>query len=71
MNTSNTFTRSLIGLVALIVLGIGIRLLYYGLRTQLTPSPVLGILAFAVGIVCFIAGILIGVLLLDQYSHRT
>ena len=70
MNNSSTFTRFLIGISALIVLGIGIRLMYYGLQTQLSSSPSLGIVAFVVGILCFVGGILIGVLLFDRYSHR-
>jgi len=70
MNNSSTLTRFLIGVSALIVLGIGIRLMYYGLQTQLSASPSLGIVAFVVGIICFVGGILIGVLLFDRYSRR-
>jgi hypothetical protein len=70
MGNSSTLTRFLIGLSALIILGVGLRLMYYGLQTQLSSSPSLGILAFLIGIVCFVAGILIGVLLFDRYSRR-
>jgi hypothetical protein len=71
MNSSSTLTRFLVGLSAFVLLGVGIRLMYYGLRTELTPSPSWGVLAFIGGIICFVGGLVVGVLLFDAYSRRT
>jgi TRAP-type C4-dicarboxylate transport system permease small subunit len=71
MRPTRTRGRFLSGLCALIALGIGIRLMYDGLQTELSAAPALGIVAFLVGLVCFVGGILIGVLLFDSYPRRT
>lgn len=62
--------RLLSGLCAFIALGVGIWLMYYGLQTQLSSSPTLGVVAFLAGIVCFVGGILVGVLLFGSYARR-
>jgi TRAP-type C4-dicarboxylate transport system permease small subunit len=71
MRPARTRSRLLSGLCALIALGIGIRLMYDGLQSELSAAPVLGIVAFLVGLLCFVGGILLGVLLFDSYPRRT
>jgi predicted cobalt transporter CbtA len=69
----NTFTRSLFVLVSLIVLGIGLRLMYYGLQSLVGYSSGSGVgqlLALIAGIICFIAGLASGVLLLTPAYQR-
>lgn len=63
----NSAVRYWLVLLPLLVLGVGIRLMFYGLQ-GLVASPSdfgLELLGFVVGIVCFVAGIVGGVLLLS------
>lgn len=70
MQTSRTPTRFLLGLCALIALGLGIRLMYGGLQAQLRSSPTSGVVAFVAGLLCFVVGLLVGVLLLDSSPRQ-
>jgi hypothetical protein len=64
----NSLIRFLLFLVLLVLLGVGIRLMYYGLQSLVGSSAVSGVfqvLALLAGVVCFIAGIFTGVVLLS------
>ena len=54
-----------LALLLLVVLGVGIRLMFYGLQGLVAAPSDLGLemLGFLAGIVCFLAGIVGGVLL--------
>lgn len=63
-----TLTRSLLYLVLLLLLGIGIRLMYFGLETVVGASPhydVINVLWMLVGVVLFVCGIVTGILFLS------
>lgn len=67
----NASARTLVILLLLIVLGVGTRLMFYGLQT-LISSPSAGWLSlpwFFAGVVLFIGGIVIGVLSLDSETY--
>ncbi len=64
----NSVVRFLLFLTLLILLGAGMRLMYYGLQSLVGSSSTSGlpqVLAFAAGIVCFIGGMVTAVLLLS------
>lgn len=72
----NTLMRFLLIVLLVILLGVGLRLLYYGIQlaaytssastASYLPSP----LIFAAGIVCFLGGIVAGVFVLTpHYDH--
>lgn len=73
----NGLLRSFLVLLVIILLGVGIRLLYYGLqiavyvqsghtKASYLPSP----LIFAIGIILFVAGLALGVFALTpHYEH--
>jgi hypothetical protein len=66
-----TLMRSLVYLGLLLLLGIGIRLMYYGLQTVVGSSPhydLLNVLWMLVGIVLFVSGIITGILFLSPRS---
>ncbi len=66
-----TLIRSLVYLSLLLLLGIGIRLMYYGLETVVGSSPhydLLNVLWMLVGIVLFVSGIITGILFLSPRS---
>ena len=63
-----TLNRIAIYLLLLVLLGVGIRLMYYGLETVVGSSPHYdwpNVLWMLVGIVLFIGGIVAGILLLS------
>lgn len=63
-----TLTRSLLYLVLLLLLGIGIRLMYFGLETVVGASPhydVTNVFWMLVGVVLFVSGIVTGILFLS------
>lgn len=63
-----TLTRSLLYLVLLLLLGIGIRLMYFGLETVVGASPhydMTNVLWMLVGVVLFVCGIVTGILFLS------
>ena len=63
-----TMIRSLIYLGLLLLLGIGIRLMYYGLETVVGSSPhydLLNVLWMLVGVILFVSGIITGILFLS------
>lgn len=67
-----TLTRSLLYLVLLILLGVGIRLMYFGLETVVGASPhsaPINVLWMLVGVVLFVSGIITGILFLSP--HRS
>jgi hypothetical protein len=66
-----TTVRSLIYLGLLILLGIGIRLMYYGLETVVGSSPHynwLNVLLMLLGVVLFVSGIILGILGLSRHA---
>ncbi len=66
-----TTVRSLIYLGLLILLGIGIRLMYYGLETVVGSSPhydLINVLQMLLGVVLFVGGIILGILGLSRHS---
>jgi predicted tellurium resistance membrane protein TerC len=66
-----TTVRSLIYLGLLILLGIGIRLMYYGLETVVGSSPHynwLDVVLLLLGVVLFVCGIITGILGLSRHS---
>lgn len=64
-------TRYLLLVPALIVVGVGLRLMYFGFHDLVTSSSNFGIalIGLIAGIVCFVAGILSGVLLLSSRAR--
>lgn len=65
--------RLLATLAAMVVLlAVGIRLMFYGFQGLVATPSLLGLefLGFAAGLICFVSGIVCGVLLLKS-SYRT
>jgi hypothetical protein len=67
----SSITRYLLLVPALIVVGVGLRLMYFGFHNLLTAPSNFGIalIGLIAGIVCFVAGILSGVLLLSSRAR--
>jgi hypothetical protein len=68
-----TLIRALIYVFLLIILGVGIRLMYYGLETVVGSSPRYdwpNVLWMLVGVVIFISGIITGILFLSPPAHN-
>jgi len=67
----NSTTRYLLLIPVLIVVGIGLRLMFYGFQGLVSSPSNFGmdLLGFFAGLVCFIAGILSGVLLLSPHER--
>lgn len=63
--------RYWLALLPLIVLGVGLRLMFYGFQGLVSSPSNFGmdLLGFFAGLVCFIAGILSGVLLLSPHER--
>jgi hypothetical protein len=64
--------RTLISIFLLLLLGAGIRLMYYGLETVVGAAPHsdwVNVLWLFVGILFFISGIIAGVLFLSPRAH--
>lgn len=62
-----TLVRTMMYLVLLVLLGVGIRLMYYGLETVVGASPHYDwpqVLVLFVGIVLFLGGLVTGILFL-------
>ncbi|HEY3993930.1 MAG TPA: hypothetical protein VGM01_13770 [Ktedonobacteraceae bacterium] len=62
-----TLVRTMMYLVLLVLLGVGIRLMYYGLETVVGASPHYDwpqVLVLLVGIVLFLGGLVTGILFL-------
>jgi hypothetical protein len=71
----SVLNRISIYLLLLVLLGVGIRLMYYGLETVVGASPHYAwsdVLVLLAGVVIFIAGIVAGVLLpgLRESAHN-
>ena len=65
--------RFLVYLALLILLGIGSRLMYYGLQTVVGAAPNnswIDVLWLLVGIVLFVGGIVTGILFLSPPAHN-
>lgn len=63
--------RFLLYVVLLLLLGVGIRLMYYGLQTVVGASPhydVLNVLWLLLGVIIFVGGIVTGIVFLSPRS---
>lgn len=63
-----TLIRTLVYVFLLILLGVGIRLMYYGLQTVVGASPhysLLDVLWLLVGVITFVSGIIASILFLS------
>lgn len=63
-----TLIRTLVYVFLLLLLGVGIRLMYYGLETVVGASPHYNwpdVLWLLVGVACFVSGIIAGILFLS------
>ncbi|HEY0753965.1 MAG TPA: hypothetical protein VGD98_08405 [Ktedonobacteraceae bacterium] len=69
-----TMLRILVYLSVLILLGVGIRLMYYGLETVVGASPhysLSNVLLMLIGVLFFICGIIAGILFMSPPRSPT